>query len=105
MMKQMKLQKNFLNHSKKVKNTNLESIKINEIVFNYVHLLHYKYYTVNLNCSGSYKDSPGWIKNKKATINPINKKVNKCFQYAVTGTLSHEDIGKHSERITKLNLL
>ena len=24
-----------------------------------------------------------WIKNKKATINPINSKGNKCFQYAV----------------------
>ena len=27
---------------------------------------------------------PDWIKNKKATINPINKKDNKCFQYVVT---------------------
>ena len=102
MMKQMKLQKNFLNHTKKDKKPNLESIKINEIVFNYGHLLYYKYYTVNLNCSGSYIDSPGCSKNKKSTINPINKKVNKCFQYTVTVTLSHEDIGKHSERIIKI---
>ena len=28
---------------------------------------------MNPNCSESYIDSPNWIKNKKATINPINK--------------------------------
>ena len=31
---------------------------------------------------------------KKATINPINKKDNKCFQYVVTIALNHEEIGK-----------
>ena len=30
-------------------------------------------------CGGSYIDSPDWIKNKKATVNPINKKDNKRF--------------------------
>ena len=35
-------------------------------------------------------------------MNPINKKDNKCFQYAVTVALNNEDIGKHSERITKI---
>ena len=39
---------------------------------------------------------------KKATINPINKKDNKSFQYAVTVALNHEEIRKHSERITKI---
>ena len=33
---------------------------------------------------------------------PINKKVNKCFQYAVTVTLNHEEIGKNSEIIIKI---
>ena len=35
----MKLQKNFLNHSKK---DNLESIKGSQFVFDYVRLLYYK---------------------------------------------------------------
>ena len=39
-----------------------------------------------MNCGGSYIYSPDWIKNKRATINPINKKNNKCFQYALTAT-------------------
>ena len=45
-----------------------------EFVFGYVQLLHYKCHKINLNPGGSYSDSPGWIKNKKATINPMNKK-------------------------------
>ena len=45
---------------------------------------------------------PDWIKNKKATINPINKKDNKCFQYSVTAALNHEKIKKFLQRITKI---
>ena len=42
-------------------------------------------------------------KNKKATINPINKKDNKCFQYAVIITLNHEEMKKISaKKITKI---
>ena len=47
-------------------------------------------------------DSPDWIKNKRATINPINKKDNKCFQYIVTVTLNHEEIKKDVQRIMKI---
>ena len=43
------------------------------------YLLYYKYHKINLNRGGPYIDSPDWIKEKKATINPINKKDNKCF--------------------------
>ena len=49
---------------------------------------------------GWYIDSPDWIK-KKATINLINKKVNKCFQYAITVALNHEE-RKNPERKTKI---
>ena len=43
-----------------------------------------------------------WIKNKKTTTNPINKKDNKRFQYAVTVVLNHEEIRKDPQRITKI---
>ena len=36
-----------------------------EFVFNYAQLLYYKCHKINLNRSGSYIDSPNWIKNKK----------------------------------------
>ena len=81
---------------------NLESMKGSEFVFNYVYLLYYKCHKINPNRGGSYIDSPDWIKNKKATINPTNKKDNKCFQYNVTVTLNHGKTGKNPERITKL---
>ena len=57
----------------------------------------------SLNCSGSYIDSPELIKNKKTTINIINKK-DKCFQYDVTVALIHGKIRKNPERITKIKL-
>ena len=50
-------------------------------------------------------DPPDLIKNKRATMNPINKKDNKCFQYAVTFVSNHKEIRKHSERITKIKPL
>ena len=83
---------------------NLQSMRDSEFVFDYVHLLYYKCYRINFNRGGSYIDSPDWIKNKKATINPINKKDNKCFQYAITVTLNHEKIKKDLQRITKIKL-
>ena len=46
-----------------------------------------KCHKINPNRDGSYTDSTDWIKNKKATINPINEK-DQCFQYAV----KHEEI-------------
>ena len=61
-----------------------------------------KCHKINLNRAGSYTDSPDWIKNKKGTINPINKKDNKCFQYAVTLPVNYEKIGKYAERIIKI---
>ena len=53
---------------------NLQSMRGSEFVFDYVQLLYYKCHKINLNRGGSYIDSPDWIKNKKTTVNPINKK-------------------------------
>ena len=58
---------------------------------------HYKCNKINPNHGGSYVDSRDWIKNKKATINPINKKDKKCFQEAVRIIL----IMKNSKKIHK----
>ena len=46
-------------------------------------------------------DSPDWIKSKKATINFINEKDNKFFQYTETVALNHKEIQKDLQRITK----
>ena len=80
---------------------NLESMKGSEFVFNYVHLLYYKFHKINPNQGGSYKESPDWIKSKKPTINPNSKKYNKCFPYAVTVVSNHEETKKDLQKITK----
>ena len=54
-------------------------MKGSDFVFNYLHLLYYKCHKINPNRCESYIDSPDWIKNKKGTINPINKKDKKMF--------------------------
>ena len=77
-------------------------MKGSDFVFDYVHLLYYKCHKINPNRGGSYIDSPDWIKDKNATINPIDEKDNKCFQYTVTVALDYEEIGKHAETITKI---
>ena len=48
----------------------------------------------------SYIDCSNWVRSKKGTVNSINKKDNKCFQY----TLNHERIKKDPQRIQNLNL-
>ena len=68
----------FDSHKNRYQN-NLESMKGSDFLFDYVHLLYYKCHKINPNSGGSYIDSPDWIKSKKATINPINKKITNVF--------------------------
>ena len=76
-------------------------MKGSEFVFDYVHLLYQKCHKINPKRSGSYIDSSGWIKNKKATINPIDKKENKCFQYAVIVPLNDKKNWETSRKSNK----
>ena len=77
-------------------------MKGSNFIFDCVHLLYWKCHKLNLKRGGSYKDSPEWIKIKKATINPINEKDSKGFQYALTVALNHERIKEDPQRITKI---
>ena len=49
-----------------------------------------------------YIKSPEWLRNKRTTINPQNKKDSNCFQYAVTVALNHQKINNHPEKISKI---
>ena len=69
-------------------------MRSSDLIFDCVHLLHYECHKINPNHGESYLNSPERIKNKNARINPIMKKDNKCFQYAVIVTLNHEEIKK-----------
>ena len=70
-------------------------------VFYSVDALYYNLNKISLSRGGSYIDSPEWLKNKKATINPKNND-DKCFQYAVTVALNYENIKNNPERISKI---
>ena len=69
-----KVTKELFDSLKNIYQNILESMKGSEFVFNWVHILYFTCHKINPNCGGSYTDSPDWIKNKKATVNPINKK-------------------------------
>ena len=66
-----------------------------------VDLLQYIFHKISLNRGGSYIDSPRWIKNKRATINPQNND-NECFRYAIIAALKYREIDSHPERTSKL---
>ena len=73
-------------------------MKGNEFAFDSVDLLYYRLHKISLNRRGSNIDSPQWLKNKKATINPKNND-HEYFQYA---TLNNEQIKSHPERISNI---
>ena len=73
-----------------------------EFGFDGVNALYYDLNKTSLNRGGSHIESQKWISAKKATINPKNKKDDKCFQYALTVALHHEKIKDNPERISKI---
>ena len=64
--------------------------------------MEYHLHKISLNRGSSYIESPEWLHNKGVTINTKNTKDNNCFQYAITAALNYQNIGHHSERISKL---
>ena len=50
------------------------SMRGSEFVYDSVDVLYYNLNKVSLSRGGSYIDSPKWVKNKRATINPQKKK-------------------------------
>ena len=60
-----------------------ESMRKGEFVCDSIGLLYYHLQKIGLKRGGSHIDSPEWLKNKKATINPKNNDDN-CSQFALT---------------------
>ena len=86
----MKLLRTFLNlFLQKYQEGLEESMRGSEFVYDSVDVLYYNLNKVSLSRGGSYIDSPKWLNNKKATINPKNED-DKCFHYALTVALNHE---------------
>ena len=78
-----------------------ESMRGSEFVYDSVDALYYNLNKVSLSRGGSYIDSPKWLKNTEATINPKNED-DKSFQYDLTVALNYEQIKNNPERISKI---
>ena len=78
-----------------------ESMRGIEYAYGSVDALYYNLNKVSLSRGGLCIDSPKWLKNKKATINPKNNG-GECFQYASTVALNYEKIKKDPRRISKI---
>ena len=75
--------------------------KGSDFEFDAINFLYYDFNKTSIYGSGTYIDSPKWLKDKKSTINPKNKD-KKCFQYAATLALNLDNIDNHLERISKI---
>ena len=78
-----------------------KSLRGSEFIFDSVDALYYDLNKITLSRGGSYIDSPKWLKDKKATINPKNND-GKCFQYALTVALNYRNIKNNPQRISKI---
>ena len=78
---------------KKMKGSNFTIERI-DLLENHLH-------KISLNRGSTYINSPEWLKNKRVTINPRKTNNNRCFQYAITAALNHQNIDHHQERIFK----
>ena len=81
-----------------------ESMKGSEFIFDSIDVLYYNLNKISLIRGGSYIDSPEWLWNKKATLNPKNND-DECLQYALTAALNYQSIKKDPQRISKIKPL
>ena len=70
--------------------------------FESVDMLGIHFHDIKLKRGKSYIESPKWLADKKATINPKKIKDNKRFQYAITVAFYHREIGRNLQRISKI---
>ena len=66
-----------------------KSMRGSELIFDSIDISYYNLNKISLVRGGWYIDSPKWLKDKKATINPKNDD-DKCFLYASTPALNIE---------------
>ena len=78
-------------------------MKSSDFIFDFVDVFYCKCRKINLNCGGPFIDYSEWIKNGKATINPVNHN-DKCYQYNSKVALNHEETGKNLQRISVFTL-
>ena len=61
----------------------LKNIRGSDLVCESIDLLDNKLHRVRLKRGGSYINSPKWLKNKKAVINPKNENDDECLRWSI----------------------
>ena len=64
--------------------------------------LYYNLNKISLVTGRVYIDTPEYLKNKNATINPKNND-EKCFQLSIAVAFNHDQFKSHPERISNIN--
>ena len=78
-----------------------EKMRGSDSEFDGINCFNYNFNKTSIYRSGSYIDSPKWLKDKKSTINPKNNN-HKCFQYAAALAVNFDNINNHPEKISKI---
>ena len=84
-----------------LQNYKKEPMRGSDFIPDSIDLLYYHLQKIGLKRGRSNIDSPKWLKIKKTTINSKNND-DKCFQYALTIALNHQNLKSNSERMPNL---
>ena len=76
-----------------------EKMRGSDFIFNGVNCFYYDFNRISISKSGSYIESPKWLKDKKSAVNQKNND-HKCFEYAATLALNFDKITSYPERVT-----
>ena len=71
-------------------------------VFESADLMSYHIHKTSLERGSSCVESPKWLPNKKAIINPKNYVCSSCFAHSIIVALNHENIRNHPERVRNI---
>ena len=77
-------------------------IKGSGYIFERVDLLEYHLHKISMTRRSSYINSPEWLKNKRARINPKNTRDNEYIKYEINTALHDQNIVRNPQRISKL---
>ena len=94
-------EKLFMSILQKYQDNLQNKMKGSDFIFNGINYLYYDLNRITISKSGSYIESPKWLKDKKCCINQKNND-NKCFQYAATLPLNSNNIDRDPQRISKI---
>ena len=94
-------EKLFMSILQKYQDNLQNKMKGSDFIFNGINYLYYDLNRITISKSGSYIESPKWLKDKKCCINQENTD-NNCFQYAATLAVNFNNIDRDPQRISKI---